>query len=160
MKPSRVDLPLSDSDRGKSNLTCCFLDFPAVAPPESRSWQLQPLIWVCDHPWLRSQVLASLGGLCINPRHPNLHWRRPRPRLSLLAHCSVVSNHGLLGTVDASLRRIHETAVSRTKTSCMCPSRTIASLEAHSASNNTSRAVADRDPEAVRGWPRGLVRIK
>ena len=37
MKPSRVDLRRSDSDRRKSNLTLCFLDFPAAAPPMSTS---------------------------------------------------------------------------------------------------------------------------
>ena len=34
---SRVDLRLSDSDRGKSNLTVCFLDFPVEVPLESTS---------------------------------------------------------------------------------------------------------------------------
>ena len=130
----------------------------------------------------------------------------PTSVLSLLAYCSLVSNQALLGTVDATLRRIHETAVSCKRTSCMCPGCTIAlspmmflepwsrsaclpsqhgprgrmiprgrcwtaiprpleagleaGLEASSVSNDTTRAMCDRDPEASRGRPRGLIRIK
>ena len=50
----------TESDRGKSKLTLCFLDVLAAAPPEPSSWQLEPLIWVFDRPWLRSQDLAAL----------------------------------------------------------------------------------------------------
>ena len=130
----------------------------------------------------------------------------PTTVLSLLAYCPLVSNLALLGTVDANLGRIHETAVSCKMISCMCPGCTIAlspiqflkpwsrsaclpsqhrprgqmiprgrcwtaiprpleasleaGLEASSVSNNTTRAMCDRDPEAPRGWPRGLIRIK
>ena len=95
--------------------------------------------------------------------------------MSLLAYCSVVSNRGLLGTVFSSLRRIHETAVSCNRISCMCPGYTLAlspistlardleasrgpleasldaGLEARSVSNNTMRAMWHSDLEASRG---------
>ena len=100
---------------------------------------------------------------------------RPRPHMSLLAYCSVVSNRGLLGTVFSSLRRIYETAVSCNRISCMCPGYTLAlspistlardleasrgpleasldaGLEARSVSNNTMRAMWHDDLEASRG---------
>ena len=47
-------------------------------------------------------------------------------RLSLLAYSPLVSNQGLLGTVAAKRRRIHETAVSCNRISCMCPGCTLA----------------------------------
>ena len=34
-KPSTMDLPRTDSDRGKSNLTLCVFDVPSLAPPTS-----------------------------------------------------------------------------------------------------------------------------
>ena len=49
----------------------------------------------------------------------------------------------------------------RKRTFCnMCPGCTIAGLEAHSVSNNTTRTMVDRDPEAIRGGPRRLIRIE
>ena len=39
VKPSTVDLPRTESDRGKSKLTFCFFDFPALVRLPSKSYR-------------------------------------------------------------------------------------------------------------------------
>ena len=121
VNPSTVDLPRTESDRGKSKLTLCFFDFTALAPPTSSPEPLQPLTWGCGRPWLRSRDLSALGGPCITPSTSKLVLMSATTCLSLLAYSPLVSNQGLLGTVAAKRRRIQETAVSCKRTSCMCP---------------------------------------